>query len=156
MCWETLPGLCFLELLCSIWSRIVVGGFFSQGNSGRIWLFPQSAQDTAWGTERAALSITKLTARGSFSFPLCSPKQEHLSRSQRSCTGTEWSEQQCLKLISFASCPAAGDGGRLASKTSFQTSREFLSTCLASESVITCVITIKQISWRFCQFLVSY
>lgn len=44
-CWETAPGRCFLKLLsyfeqdCSGW------GFCSQGKSGRIWLFPQSAQE---------------------------------------------------------------------------------------------------------------
>lgn len=38
---------------------------------------------------------------GSFSFPLCSPKQEQFSTSQRNCTGTDWSEQKCLKVIAL-------------------------------------------------------
>lgn len=46
--------------------------------------------------------------------------------------------------------------GKTPRKNSFQIGRKFLSTCLDLESVIIYIITIKQISGRFCQVLLSY
>lgn len=120
LCFLKLP-VRYLELDCSGW------GFWPGEEWQNLVISPVStgAQPCHLGHREQLCPSQKWLEGGSFSFPLCSPKQEQLSTSQGSRTGTDWSEQERLKLISFASSPGAGGEGRLTNKPCFRQAENF-------------------------------